>query len=53
MWRMRMPSPPPQSRKRGFKPVGDEVSGTEVGDVDEASAVDTVKLQLTVWQQYL
>jgi hypothetical protein len=33
--------------------MGDEVSGTEVGGADQESAADTVKLQLTVWQQYL
>jgi hypothetical protein len=33
--------------------MGDEVSGAEVGDADQESAADTVKLQLSVWQQYL
>ncbi|MBP1134318.1 hypothetical protein JOE31_000550 [Arthrobacter sp. PvP023] len=33
--------------------MGDDVSGTEVGDPDRESAADTVKLQLTMWQQYL
>ena len=33
--------------------MGDEVSGAEVGDADRESAADTVKLQLTIWQQYL
>jgi hypothetical protein len=33
--------------------MGDEVSGTEVGDADQESAADTVRLQLTLWQQCL
>jgi len=33
--------------------MGDDVSGTEVGDADRESVADTVKLQLTLWQQYL
>jgi hypothetical protein len=45
--------PAPADRWIQAKPMGDEVSGAEVGDADQESAADTVKLQLTVWQQYL
>ena len=33
--------------------MGGEVSGTEEEDADRESAAGTVKLQLTIWQQYL
>jgi hypothetical protein len=33
--------------------MGGAVSGTDGGDADRESAADTIRLQLTVWQQYL
>ena len=33
--------------------MGEGVSGTDAGDADRESAADTIRLQLTVWQQYL